>query len=739
MKRWLKRAALGVVVALLLLTVMALASAMGWLGDPHPFVAPEAKRLPKTALAAARARQEAARDPQRAAKQILFGDLHVHSTLSVDAYQMSMPYLQGEGLHPIADACDYARFCSQLDFWSINDHAEGLTPDTWAQTKQAIRDCNAVADPQHPDVLAFLGYEWSQAGTTPENHYGHKNVIFKEEAEAKVPTHPVAAANPDLGPRGFNTPMGLRAVAWLANVPKAQRYWDYNRYIKTLEGTPTCPDVPYAELPADCVPFVPTPAGLFRKLKEWGGESLVIPHGNSWGLYTPPGSTWDKQLVGDMHDPERQVLLEIFSGHGNAEPYRAWREVVFEGGEAKCPPESPGHTPGCRRAGEIIKARCEAAGEQADEKLCEARAEEARRLFAKNGSLNFLTVPASEVSDWQDSEQCRDCALPAFRHRPGVSAQYALALRKEGRRFDFGFIGSSDNHSARPGTGYKEYGRIINTESGAGILPLARAAIMPDLEPLPRARDLPPPGQRNVQKLGGFSLIERQASFFYTGGLVAVHSEGRSRDAVWAALKRKEVYATTGGRSLLWFDLIGNTGNTPMGGRAERITPPRFRARALGAFVQKPGCPEHSVKGLSPERLQALCRGECYHPSDARNPVLRIEVVRVRPQVRAGEAIGPLIEDPWRSFECTSEPCTIEFQDPDFVASGRDALYYVRAVEKAIPMVNADTLRVKRDAAGKVVSVKPCIQQAPTDDCLAPEHPLAWSSPIFVQQGSTLE
>lgn len=47
---------------------------------------------------------------------------------------------------------------------------------------------------------------WTQAGTEPRNHYGHKNVVLGEQDEEKVPTHPVAADNPDLGPRRFNTP-----------------------------------------------------------------------------------------------------------------------------------------------------------------------------------------------------------------------------------------------------------------------------------------------------------------------------------------------------------------------------------------------------------------------------------------------------------------------------------------------------------------------------------------------------
>ena len=56
-------------------------------------------------------------------KQILFGDTHVHTTYSSDAFLWSLPMYNGRGPHPVSDACDYARFCSALDFWVISDHA----------------------------------------------------------------------------------------------------------------------------------------------------------------------------------------------------------------------------------------------------------------------------------------------------------------------------------------------------------------------------------------------------------------------------------------------------------------------------------------------------------------------------------------------------------------------------------------------------------------------------------------
>src|SRR5205823_13589859 len=60
---------------------------------------------------------------EAAGKQILLGDLHVHTTLSADAFIRSLPMRQGGGAHPPAHACDFARFCPRLDLGNRSDPA----------------------------------------------------------------------------------------------------------------------------------------------------------------------------------------------------------------------------------------------------------------------------------------------------------------------------------------------------------------------------------------------------------------------------------------------------------------------------------------------------------------------------------------------------------------------------------------------------------------------------------------
>lgn len=727
---------------LLLLVVAGLtwlyAAGAGWLGsDEVDGEMAQTPRTPERKAAIAQAQARTASDlgaPD--AKQVLFGDFHVHTTFSFDAFLTSLPVAGGGGTRPPSDACDFARHCSQLDFWSVNDHAEALTPRLWKQTIDSVRECNALAgDPKNPDLVTFLGWEWSQIGDRPDNHYGHKNVVLRGIEDDEITARPISSRDGT-----FEVPMifrvGLSAAA-------GSRGRDFVRLMNEAAATPQCPNgVPVRDLPRDCLESATTPEVLFDKLNDWDVPSIVIPHGTAWGLYTPAGSDWRKQLPG--HDPNRQTLIELYSGHGNSEQLPRWRPVdIAADGSFTCPTPTDGYLPSCWRAGEMVRARCIEVGESEEE--CKARAVTARQNYVDAFQAGLNTLPGHETNEWRNAGQApTDMFQPAFNYRPLGTAQYMLAIRdfedpENPKRFDFGFIGSSDNHTARPGTGYKEFGRGDMTEGrgrdpddppGRTVLGLFGSLTEAD-EPAAESVPYTPPEGNAI----GLFEMERGAAYFVTGGLVAVHSDGRSREQIWDAIDRKEVYATSGRRTLLWFDLVDEDGASPMGSTVERSEAPRFRVRAAGSFEQKPGCPPDTVAALG-DRLDHLCMGECYNPGDQRRPLERIEIVRIRPQNHEDEPVEDLVEDPWRIFPCPKGEagCIAEFTDDEFPGQARDTVYYARAVEAPAPLIHGtNPLNCNWDAEGNCTEIDPCAGDAVRDDdCLSEAEPRAWSSPIYV-------
>ena len=410
-----------------------------------------------------------------------------------------------------------------------------------------------------------------------------------------------------------------------------------------------------------------------------------------------------------------------------------------QNGNLICPKPTKEYLPSCWRAGEIIEERCLNNGFSDSE--CSLRAEEARDNYAVMGVAGHLTVPGVTIEDWLDSGQCRDCYLPSFNYRPAGSAQYGLAIsnfdEESPKRFNFGFIASSDNHRARPGTGYKEIDRFVTTEANGPSHDYVGEVLYPVEEIKDRSNDL-----RNQPLLGlraGFGAFEaeREASFFTTGGLAAVHASGRDRQSIWQSLTSKETYGTTGDRILLWFDLVSQDSLIPMGSTVNQTDNPTFRVKAVGAFEQKPGCPDYSSTDITKEEIERICKNECYNPSDTRKIISRIEIVKITPQIAKSERIEDLIDDAWKTFECkpSQQGCEIEFIDEEFEDNSRDTIYYVRAIQEPSPVVNCGNLRCTFNDKGECIKVNICYGDSRTDkedDCLTLSEERAWSSPIYI-------
>ena len=107
----------------------------------------------------------------------------------------------------------------------------------------------------------------------------------------------------------------------------------------------------------------------------------------------------------------------------------------------------------------------------------------------------------------------------------------------------------------------------------------------------------------------------------------------------------------------------------------------------------------------------------------------KIEVIKITPQIYAGESITPLIQDPWKIIPCqgTGE-CIIEFEDQNF---SRDSIYYVRAIQEPTLAINGAQTK-ESDSAFQLC--KGSYRTDLKDDCLNLANERAWSSPIYINK-----
>jgi len=646
-------------------------------------------------------------------RTIFYGDLHVHSTNSVDVFALKLPLFGHDGRVTPMDHCHYARFCSQLDFWAITDHQEGAPPSAWQESVEAVDACN---DLYNPELVTFAGFEWQQSHADAHRDWGHKNVLFPGSSADELPARAIASADQVTAIDEVTIEAAV-SIASTMDPENARIYDDVGDYALAGATAPKCAEgVATQDLPTDCVESASAPVDLYGKLDEWGFPALVIPHGTTWGAHHPPLMSWEHQLDPTQHDPKYQTLLEIYSGHGSMEEYRPWRSAEEAGdGTLRCVEPTVDHEPCCWRAGEIARAESAVCTDDPTGEACEAEVASARQAFLDAGRYGIQTQAQAAPEDWLDCDQCRDCFQPAEGHRPLGSAQAALAMRHfDGEAVDahyhFGFLGSTDTHAVGPGAGFKE-GKIMSDIMGS-----AKIAWEPLVDLM-------------VAEI--FPNWVRQNSFFHSGGLVAVHAAGSDRQSIWDALEDRKVYATTGERIPLWFDLVSGGGAT-MGGSASLSVAPAFTVKATGAFQQQPGCPEW----VPDVYAEGACHGECYNPTSKRHPLDRIEVVRIRPQITPDEPLDGLVDDPFLILDCAGQTtCEASFSDPDFIAGGRDALYYVRAIQRPTGQLNHEDLRCEEGPDGSCVSVDICQggERGEGDDCIQDGGERAWASPIYVQ------
>jgi len=270
--------------------------------------------------------------------------------------------------------------------------------------------------------------------------------------------------------------------------------------------------------------------------------------------------------------------------------------------------------------------------------------------------------------------------------------------------FQMGVIGSTDAHNADPGfTNEADYGVV--GQQGAGDWSAERILALPT----------------------GVGGIETNA-----GGLAIVWAEENTRDAIFDAIRRREVYATSGTRPIIRsfggnlpddlcnssdFAGEGYRGGVPMGGEIGAVRgrkSPRFAVHA----TQDPG--SAGTPGTPLERIQ-IVKGWVDDTGQSQERVFDVTVA-------SGAGIDPTTCMPTGTGGA-AELCAV-WTDPDFDRSER-AFYYARVLENP-------TCRWSRQLCNQlgVDCSDPGSVPAEFALCCSEDYPdtiqeRAWTSPIW--------
>lgn len=566
--------------------------------EAAPLFIPDLPEPPESALSEAPTAQCPA---YRALKNVYFGDLHVHTSYSLDSFGFAnrndpaaayafarglsdLPLASGEG-----GASTAARLSRPLDFAAVTDHSEFLSLMALCGygTKMTPSDCAALADQgsaRQTMLVATSLARLAQVQPTPLA-VCQSDPVACEMAERGAWQRNREITNAANEPCAFTA---LHAFEWTATTGFANLH--RNVVFKS--------DVLPAQAP-DYLSY-PTPLALWQSLDSTckaadGCAALTIPHNSNLSQ----GEMWDT-----ADDP---------ISRGYMQRYQKLVEIYQHKAASECAPGSVLSDPGC--AFEYDPDNDNAAG------------------YVRNGLAKGLEL------------QRQTGANP-------------LAM---------GIIASTDTHNGAPGyVGEQTWnGHGANQDDTA-----AERLEMP---------------------------------YFGPGGLTAVWAEENTRAAIYGALERREVYATSGTRMRVRTYAL----NVADDATAQTYCDdPNFPSKLVAAGAKPMG---GTITTATAPYVFVMAMAD-------QTPISSFDIIRLH---ATGSTAQQSIYSATLSGSQRQSFCKF-WKDPSF-AQGAPALYYARVLEDATPRWTA------RDCAASPTSAA----------CSDPSVPKqlqerAWTSPIFV-------
>ncbi len=511
-------------------------------------------------------------------KKAMWGDLHIHTALSADAYPdgtRTYPddvykFARGEEI-PLPTLSDrpqkYLRLDRPLDFAAVTDHAETFGEGYICRTEGAYsgytsKSCetfraggeSGVSELMRMNASVFPKRKQTVCGENLEDCAEAEKIVWQQVIDA------AEAAYDRTEDCTFTSFIGYEYT----RAPNAQ-----HMHRNTIFRNSNVPERPFHHASH---PLTHQLLNAFEEDCRVGLETcdvISIPHnsnisgGNAFNPDEVRGFSMSAQNASRLQRNAYDRLAEIIQHKGASECINGATDIL----------------------GDV-------------DELCEI---EALRQFGKPEKAASTTTIAMALTR-SDSPECSDKHLdPKDNIYKGFclsSRDFARGALLEGMRveqeslanpFEFGFIGSTDTHMSISGH--------VEEENFTGHI-----AYETDLE----------------GRLGEASLGRHNRLVANPGGLAGIYATENSRDAIFQSMKRREAFATSGPRIEPrffaghfpdniceredWLELAYETG-TPMGSKlASPERPVRILVQAKADPLSKPLERLQLVKGwLSPE------------------------------------------------------------------------------------------------------------------------------------------
>ncbi|MFV8784070.1 DUF3604 domain-containing protein [Microbulbifer sp. SA54] len=299
-----------------------------------------------------------------------------------------------------------------------------------------------------------------------------------------------------------------------------------------------------------------------------------------------------------------------------------------------------------------------------------------------DGETHPLLSPNDEFADFETWDKG---SFGAAKEKDMLPREYAREALKQGLAYEqklganpyqFGLIGSTDSHTSLATAAEDNFfGKATAVEPTADLIRFEEkiTGYLPD----PEGRD--------------YAIRHYQAS---ASGLAAVWARENTREALWDAMARREVYATTGTRLVVrlfaGFDFVADDLNrhdfarygyaqgVPMGGELQQSeTAPAFLIRAM-----------RDPDGANLDRIQVV-KGWLDADGKTHERVYDVAVSdgrKISRDGRAGQKVGNTVDVASANYDNSIGDVFLQayWKDPDFQRTHK-AFYYVRVLEIPTP------------------------------------------------------